>query len=205
MGKVKFKKGKDNEIIAEIKEEKTFEIISAKINDDYCEYSYEVKSGVGVGDTVTVKNNKTKLIDEDMRIAFYKFNVHLAIIDDVFKHSNIQIDALKPFHNHELTGMFTVTGFKIKGSEENEAIILTGYKQVNVGGIMDLETPKIELSQLSGYPWYNELKEAADEARNEVELYMGGKFELSEKEEKPNPKQLKITDNMGDDLDMDKA
>lgn len=58
---------------------------------------------------------------------------------------------------------------------------------------MSIETPKIPIDAASHYKWYNELKEASDKARLEVELYKGGKFTLPEKHV-PDPNQMSIVD-----------
>lgn len=171
--------------------EKTFLIKEATIKDDFCNYSYEIISGIGIGDTHKV--NGSGIIEGDMRNAFAVFNVHLAVIDDIFKHSKVKISDIDTMHGHDLTGLVNVTGFKIKGSNENESIVLIGNKYVSeAGGRIELVTPRIPLDNLSSYKWYNELKVAADKARLEVELYKGGKYtpveveEVKEETQQPN-------------------
>ena len=67
---------KKNKTVLEVvlKEEKPFIISSAKIKDDYCEYSYEIKKGIGYGDTHSVKGKG--IINDDLRKAMNKLNVH---------------------------------------------------------------------------------------------------------------------------------
>lgn len=175
---------------------KALQITSASIKDDFCNYSFDILTGTGVGDTHNVKGKG--IIDPDMHEALRKFNVHLAIIDDAFVNSGIDVKQVEPLENHELTDRYIVTGFKIKGSQENESIILMGSKYVSqAGGRIELETPKIPLDSLSSYKWYNELKEAADAARNEVELYKEGKCTMVE-EEYTDPAQLTIAAQLED-------
>lgn len=175
-----------------------FIINEAAIKDDFCNYTYEIIDGVGVGDKHKV--NGSGIIEDDMRDAFRKLNVHLAAIDDVFKLSGIEIGDIDKFHNHELTGHYHVTGFKIKGGLENESIILIGSKFVGTaGGRIELATPKIPLDNMSSYKWCDELKAAADCAREEVALYKEGKYTTvddSDESEKPNPNQLTIGDEI---------
>lgn len=178
-------------------------IKSAQINDDFCNYSYEIQSGVGVGDVHAVKGKG--IIDEDMRIAFFPLNAHLACIDDVFKHSKIEVDNIDNFHNDPLTGLYNVTGFKIKGGNDNESVVLVGNKFVNsAGGRIELETPQIPLDNLSSYQWYNELKTALDNARNEVELYKDGKCTPVDNKEKVDPNQMTIGDEIPS-MDMEEG
>jgi hypothetical protein len=194
MSKVKEEQAED--LFASSEEEKIFTIKEASLKDDFCNYKFEILRGVGSGDTHSV--NGSGIIEDDMRDAFARLNVHLATIDDVFKLSGIELDNIDDFHNHELTSHYHVTGFKIKGSKENESIILIGSKFVGTaGGRIELATPKIPLDNLSSYQWYNELKKAADDAREEVELYKEGKYTaVEEKEEKPNTRQLTIGDEI---------
>lgn len=185
--------------IADTLEKRPFEITMAAIKDGFCNYSYEIIDGVGLGDSHAVKGSG--LIEDDMRDAFAVFNVHLAVIDDVFKHSDIEFEDINKMHSEELTGLYHVTGFKIKGSKDNESIILVGNKYVSqAGGRLELETPKIPLDNLSSYKWYNELKIAADKARLEVALYKEGKYTAIEIEEETDLKQTSITfENPGGD------
>ncbi|MES2395636.1 MAG: hypothetical protein V4549_06520 [Bacteroidota bacterium] len=186
--------------LKKVLDEKPFKIMSASIVDDFCNYAFEIKSGVGIGDRHTVKGNG--IVDQDMKDAFERLNVHLAAIDDVFKHSGIEVSNIDKLRPHVLTGDYEVTGFKIFALGENEAIVLIGHKHVSCSGErMDLQTPKIPLDNLSSYQWYNELKEAADEARLEVELYKGGKCTKVEESDEEDPKQL----NIGHEMDMESA
>lgn len=173
-------------------EKRPYVITAASIKDDYCTYSYEVTEGIGIGDPHKVPS--THIILDDMRTAFGVFNVHLAVIDDVFKHADITFEDIDKMHGEELTGLYQVTGFKIKGSKDNESIILMGTKYVSqAGGRIELESPKIPLDSLSSYKWYNELKIASDKARLEVALYKEGKYEIPEPEEEDHKTQTKIT------------
>lgn len=173
-------------------------IIEAALKDGFCNYTYEVAKGLGEGDKHAVKGSG--LVKDDMNNAFHAFNVHLACIDDVFKHSGIEIENIDDYHTHELAGLYSVTAFSIKGSEESESIILTGTKYLSCGGRIQIPSPKIPLDNLSSYKWYNELKAAADRAREEVALYKEGKYEPVEVEEpvKPTHKQLTIGDAIED-------
>lgn len=187
------KKNKNNSIEKVMKE---FEITQADIKDGLCNYSFKVTDGVHVGDFHSVKGNGMVL--DDMTDAFRRLNVHLAIIDDVFKHSKIKIDSIAKMHNHELTALYMVTGFKISGVSENESVIFKGTKYVQNGGHIDLVTPKITLDKLSSYEFHEELNSALMAARTEVEDYKEGKFIPVSPEDYENPKQMKITDQISD-------
>jgi hypothetical protein len=183
--------------------ERGISIIAAKIKDGLCHYSYEILEGVGQGATHNVKG--PGIIKDSLRKAFERLRVHMAVIDDAFKNSGIEIDDIDNFHNAELTGCYVVDGLKIKGSAENESIILLGNKYVSAaGGRMELASPKIPLDNLSSYKWYNELKVLSDNARAEVELYNAGNYTPIEKEEEDvNYKQATILDQVTETADSE--
>lgn len=179
---------------------KPIQIISASIKDGLCNYTYEVLTGSNLGDTHSVKGSG--IVTDDLTNAFEKFNVHLAVIDEIFKNSNIEISDIDMFHDHELSMLYNVTDFKMKISGDFEQVSLKGTKIVTCGGggRMELKTPMIALDNLSSYKWYNELKAAADTARFEVEEYKGGKCIPAEIEEpKKNSKQLSIGDAINEE------
>lgn len=170
-----------------------FEITAASIKDDLCNYSFDIVKGLGAGDTHKVSGKG--IVDSDLLTAMAKFNVHLAAIDDCFKHSGIDIDDIDMMHGHELATNIIVTGFRIKGGSENESIILTGTKHVSTSGDrMQISSPAILLDELSSYPWAKQLKKAADKARMEVRLYKEGKYTpIKEPEAQEDANQLKLS------------
>lgn len=185
------------------KEEKPFVIMSAAIKDGFCNYAFEIKTGVNIGDINNVKGSG--IIDSDLEYAFGKLNVHLAALDDIFKHSDTEVVNIDKMHTNPLTMEYEVTGFKIKGGDENESIILVGHKRISCSGErMALETPKIPLDKLSSYEYWKDLKKASELCREEVELYKGGKCTPVEPEEKEDKKQLKIGEDV-EDLDLEKG
>lgn len=188
------KKGsKENPVSAEELEmlKKPIDIIKASLNDGMCNYTYEQKTGPTAGDKHNVTGSA--IIHDDLRNAFAKLDVHLAVLDEVFKHSDIEIDDILKFENHEHTYRYGVTSFKMKTSGDTQQISLTGTKHISAGyGGMDLTTPMIMLDSLAGYKWYNELLAAADKVREEVELYRGGKCTPQEEPEDKTVVQLTI-------------
>lgn len=179
----------------EAKEEKPtkeYAITNAVIKDDFCNYGFDVLDGIGIGDTHNVKGRGMVL--DDLKDSFQKLNVHLAAIDDVFKHSNIEVKNIGSMQNHELAGLYRCNGFKIKGSEDNKTVVLTGTKFVSVGGQIAMESPKILLDKFSSYTWHNELSEALDAAIIEVEMYKEGKYVPVVEDDFVDPKQHSMVD-----------
>jgi hypothetical protein len=157
----------------EQEDEKDMIVTKAALRDDFCDYSFEKTSGVGLGDEYKVKG-KYGTVMPALQEAFANLNIHLAIIDDVFKNGGIEFESLAEVKNHDLAHLYVVTGFAIKGKDDNESVSLIGNKYLSAGGRMELEGPKIPIDNLSSYKWYNELKEAITIARDEVAKYHDG-------------------------------
>lgn len=185
-----------------------YKIIEASIKDDFCDYKYEITNGTGIG--ATHKVDDPNIIYVDLKKAMTKFNVHLAVIQCAFLHSNIEVDDIDKFHDHDITGTFAVTGFKISGSTEDERIQLIGIQYSSVAnGRSDIKTHKIPMDQLGGYKWYNELRTVSDLVRREVSLYKEGFYvpATEEEEVKEDPAQLALDmpSSNGHDADFEKA
>lgn len=169
---------------------RVFIINEAVVKDDICNYVYEVISGVGLGDKHNVTG--TGIVDDSLQTAFGRFNVHLATIDEVFKHSGIDFEDIDTMHTHELTALFRVRSFKIKKSKGYESISLKGEKYVSsAGGWNSITSTEVALDKLSSYKWYDELKAVADQAREEVALYKEGKYTPVKAEEPKEDKNQK--------------
>jgi len=152
-----------------------FRITKAKIKDDFCNYDYTIITGVGAGDSHGVKGRG--IVERDMHEAFSKLNVHLAVIDDAFLRSNIEIEDINSLHGHDLTLLYSVNGIMFKGPKDAESVVLMGTKYVTcAAGRIELESPLIPLDNLSSYKFYEELKIAVEKARTEVALYKEGKY-----------------------------
>jgi hypothetical protein len=170
-------------------------IKEATLKDGYCNYVFEITKGTGFGDKHKVDGSG--LIEDDLRYSFGRFNVHMAAIDDVFKHSDVEIDDINNFHGHEHAHLYNTTGFKISGGKDDESVILIGTKYVScAGGRIEIKTPKIPLDNNSSYPWFQQLREAVDRAREEVALYKEGKYTVEEDEDEENPVQMTIDQNI---------
>lgn len=197
------KKGKKTK--EEPQEGKPFEFISAKIRDGFCDYKYKILIGPGKGNVHSVVGEG--IIDNDLAKAFSKFNAHLAYSDEVFRTAGIEVNNTEEIENNDLTDKYNVTGFIIKGKKENESIILIGTKHSMVlGDHLEMKTSKINITGHTIYQWYNELKEAADLVRFEVEQYHNGKCTYPEEGESIDANQLTIESHEAvGDMDLDSA
>lgn len=174
------------------KEERNYEILSAKLTDGKCDYTYQITNGTGIGDKHNVKGEG--IFMDSLQEAFNKLNVHLACIDDVFKHSGIEVVNINDHHTDELATNYMIASFAIKGSEESESVVMIGSKYVgSVGGRMEIKTPRIAIDNLSSYHFHKELKATLDMCREEVSLYKEGNCTIPEQEEPENEQQLTIS------------
>jgi hypothetical protein len=158
---------------------KPYEITAAAIRDGYCDYTLVVKKGQGIG---THKIKGEGLITDDLRNVFAKLNVHLAIVDDIFKHSGFEFDTISEVENSEFANLYDVVGITLKGEDENLSCVLKGTKYVSQTGgeRQHIDSAKIHIGSGAFYKWYNELNETINEVKQEVEAYHNGKYTLPE-------------------------
>lgn len=180
--------------------QKMISIVSGKINDGFCDYSYKILAGVGAGFTHgNVTGKDVGLFRPSMQEAFNKLNVHFAVIDEAFKSRGIEIKNIDKMDNHEVTAKYEVIAFKIDGEDEAQRIILTATKDIGLFGQVKFSTPKIDMGEYGGYQFYNELQAAADEVRREVELYNNGNFDPVVAVDDEDPDQLTLEDQKNSD------
>lgn len=150
--------------------DKEFEIKGASLKDQLCNYSYELLQGKTKGDTINIKG--VHVVHDDMIQTFDDLHVFLAHLDGAFRDANNQTP-LSELEAEDLVALYSVSGFKITGVEENKSIILVGQKEVKEGSI-SFDAPKIKLN--GNYLYIEELTQRTNAAIAEVEAYMGGKL-----------------------------
>lgn len=149
-------------------------IKGGQIHDGKLNYSFEKLKAPGKG--TKEKAIGPDIVHSDLMEAFKRLNVHLAVIDDAFKSKmkkkDTRLEDLAA--DHEVVELYDVSGFEIKGKEEDEKVILIGTKYVSLGGRMDIKSIPVNMG-LTTYKFYNELKADMDFVRMEVEEYRNGK------------------------------
>lgn len=163
----KFLKAVDNGYANQVAKE--VEIKSASLKDALCNYSYELLTGKTKGDGLS--RNGKHIVHEDLEIAFDKFDVFLAHLDDAYtgNDNSTELDTLREEVETEL---YFVNAFSIQGVEENRSLVLSGYKDVT-NGVIKFSAPKVKLN--GNYLYLTQLTEILDNAIKEVEFYMNGK------------------------------
>lgn len=190
---------KDLENLAKKIAGRDYKIIEAAVKDDFCNYTYEVTGGIGIGDTHGVKG--AGIIKDELREALGVLHVHLAVMDESFKHSGIEITDIDTLHTHELTSLYRVNSFKVKDTKGAAHVTLKGTKySSSAGGWFDITSPNVALDNLGGYQWYNELKKAVENVCEEVAKYREGNYTpVKEEEEDKNQGNL----FKGEEADID--
>lgn len=161
---------------------RNFSIVKADIKDDFCNYTFEVTDGVGIGDRHKVEG-KSGTIKEELRKAIAAFNFHLAYIDCAFLNAGIEVETIHDVINHnlrdhELSELYKVTGFTLSGTENNLSVVLSGHKYSGTAfGYIDIKsTPKVQIDELSSYKLHEDLLEIVKEAQDQVARYKEGNY-----------------------------
>lgn len=170
-------------------DDKEIDITAASLAGEFCNYSYEILEGKCAGDSVSRQGSN--IFHDDLKKAFWKLFVHLAIICeeiDANKVSNIEalqdIDFDKLYDENgnpvykkgtieDRVTHFRVGSFTLKGTGENASIVLIGTKALSTGELVKLTTPAKKWQ--GDYAFINELRVVVDDLKIEVEEYMGGK------------------------------
>lgn len=167
-------------------EEKQYIITKAALKNDFCNYSYEIATGVTKGDEVNRKGSL--LVHDDMFAAFKKLHAHLAAICEEVDTNRIKdIDAIAPYNEEAhlenksayeksieyKISRFSVDSFSLSGTGENASVKLYGSKELSTGDHVSLTSPETEFK--GRYHFVNELRAAIDDCIFEVEEYMNGK------------------------------
>lgn len=175
-----------------------YKITEAFISDDYCNYKFEVTDKIGFGDEHSVKGKG--IIKDSLKDAFAALNVHLACIDDSFINIDKETASFHQFLNDDSTFRYRVRGIKVRGSGDGMTVILYGTKRISLGGLINIDTPKIALDNLSGYQWYNELKESVEKILEEVSLYREGNYIDENPVDNDDENQMSLFDQEESDL-----
>ena len=103
-------------------------------------------------------------VHQDMKDAFAKLHVHLAILCD-----EVKTPSKKDLRTAEYEG-FGVRGFSIGGSDEYEGVTISGLKE-GTYGIVNLNTPFTKFSS-DDYPFTSQLGEDIERCIYEVTEYL---------------------------------
>jgi hypothetical protein len=162
-----------------------------------------IKKGEGLFVTYSIeqKNKKPKIVDEksmdevhqDLKNAFIGLHIHWAVMTGFITTKQVKnIDS----YDSELIKDIHVSGIIRGGNEDEEYIILTGYRIGEYNKASNMNTPlfRIEEDEKTAYKFMDELLDVIENIEKEVNLNLGGKIapetqqslNFDEPDEKPN-------------------
>lgn len=114
---------------------------------------------------------------EDFKKAMQRLAVHLAVISEFLPPKGVKNLETERDNSGEVE-KFTVRGFTLGGDEDDEWIILSGYRLQSTGRALNFNTPKTDFEESDkSYKFTEDLVKCIAEVKKECELYLGGKYE----------------------------
>lgn len=166
-------------------------IKKAKIKDSLfleVEYSEQQEDGVN-----SVKKDCTAPVHDDLKLAFKKLNIHLALLCHQVNTATGKgaINILKAFEEEvthqldpeqeytftaagwEIVKAHYCSGFTIGGSGDNEGVVLVGKRELSNGKTLNLVSPFHKWEE-DAYPYayISELGQIIEECKHEVHAYL---------------------------------
>ncbi|AOR28755.1 hypothetical protein FORMB_17160 [Formosa sp. Hel1_33_131] len=156
----------------------TITITSGTLKGAYSlDYSYVQKTDVGENN---VKMSCNAPIHEDLKTAFENLIPHLAMICEEVTKKEVKnvIDNGFPEieegdSEHPIKEKFNVHAFKITGNGDSEGVAISGTKLLKIGKAVNITTPKLRWDE--DYAFIDELSEAIEQCKIEVNEYLNGK------------------------------
>jgi hypothetical protein len=163
---------------------KDIKITKAKIIDGiFLELEYTETDADGDSTVSTdYKALCRKRIHEDLRAAFDKLKIHLALLSEIvpddlaaqfmFEDGSIYKDELNIFKS------FAVNGIALGGSDEHHGVTLIGRKTLRGKRILNLNSPFTKFQEQEGqenYRFLHNLYSDSMQCVEEVEAYLNGK------------------------------
>jgi hypothetical protein len=144
----------------------------------------KVKKGQGLsltlerdeaGGPMTASENHKGLIHADLKKAFDRLRIHLAVLCGYHKPSAVE-DIIKP--EEALMENFHVHAYSIGGDDNNQGIVISGHHIVPGSGLaVTLNTPfsRFDIDPKSRYVYMDDIRAAVTVIEQEVQLYLDGK------------------------------
>lgn len=127
------------------------------------------------GDPMTASENHKGLIHPDLKAAFNRLRIHLAILCGYVKPSAVE-DIIKP--PEKLFENFHVHAYSIGGDDNNSGIVISGHHIVHGSGLsVTLNTPftRFDIDPKSRYIYMDDVRAAVTVVEGEVHEYLTGK------------------------------
>ncbi|WP_027381849.1 hypothetical protein [Epilithonimonas caeni] len=156
----------------------TIKIQNAKIRSRlFLSYGYTAKENEVEN---KIKQDSDAPIHEDLERAFDNLIPHFIIITEEsevtekLKRLITRPDNEDFILPEDIEKKYKVTGISISGSEDNQGVTISGYKNLNTGKSVSFDTPNQKFDD-EDYEFSQELYDAVEHLKSEVLEYMDGK------------------------------
>lgn len=121
------------------------------------------------GDTITMVGGN--VVHRDLREAFRALVPHLALLTEQKEAYLCTLDELKAQEYQEGNTVFSRIGVSGVTITEQE-VMITGSRILERGGVIQLNSPKVNIEDSDSYEYYAELSLAIEAVKYEAELYI---------------------------------
>lgn len=121
------------------------------------------------GDTITMVGGN--VVHRDLREAFRALVPHLALLTEQKEAYLCTLDELKAQEYQEGNTVFSRIGVSGVTITEQE-VMITGSRILERGGVIQLNSPKVNIEDSDSYEYYSELSLAIEAVKYEAELYV---------------------------------
>ncbi len=187
----------------------SIEIKKAKIkNGIFLAYEY-VQKADDIENKITTSSDAP--IHEDLRGAFGRLVPHFALMTEEVNEFDVD-GVIRQDEEAECLAKFEVTGVTIAGTGDSEGVVISGYKTLESGKVVNFNTPFQKFED--EYQYSEELYNAVAMVRTEVYEYMEGKqaprkevgsFDFGDEDEEafsmPNPAD-EILNNLPENVEV---
>jgi hypothetical protein len=150
---------------------------SAIINDGHLKYVYMIPKSTG-DDKISRTGGGT--VHPDLVNTFARFDVHLSALAYQPDEMDVEDGTINPC---------STTGFKLKGADDDQSIIIIGTRQLPNGKTLQISTPEQKYADdLYTYEGTPDMLDVITDSIHEVEQYLQGKHA-------PEPIQLDMFAN----------
>lgn len=154
----------------------TIEIKKAKIkNRLFLAYEYTATEN---GTENKISTSSDAPIHDDLQSVFNAFIPHFALITEEVKIDDKIRDSITGATEGnilpETLDKYSVTGITVAGSDDSEGVVISGYKELESGKVVNFNTP-FQMFSDEDYEFTSELYECVENWKSEVMEYMNGK------------------------------
>lgn len=146
----------------------------AKLKDRTLEVNLEETINTPGGGSVTneILKKCNTLVHDDLVAAFDRLKIHMVKACDFKKSELITDETIEDFDISQLSD-YRIKGFSIGGEDDNEGVVLIGFREFPSGKVLNIITPFIRYAdEVDPYDYAPQMADAINAAIYEVEQYL---------------------------------